>query len=140
MINPVKDGSIPSDPAQYAVVLAHMEHLATTSTNADVKGRAKFITKAMKEISVVTFCHFLSDLFDVLSKLSFHFQRNDLILPSSASLLKEALSSISLLAKQPVRGGRLQAFLDSLSNEDSCSLFQGITLSGDLNGVTTENN
>lgn len=47
-IKPVKEGSIPSDPAQYAAVLAHMEHLATTSTNADVKGRAKFITKAMK--------------------------------------------------------------------------------------------
>ena len=70
-IKPVKDGSISSDPAQYAAVLAHMEHLATTSTNADVKGRAKFIAKAKKKASLVTFCHFLSDLFDVLSKLSF---------------------------------------------------------------------
>ena len=137
-IKPVKDGSIRSDPAQYAAVLAHMEHLATTSANADVKGRAKFIAKAMKKASLVTFCHFLSDLFDVLSKLSFHFQRNDLILPSAVSLLEEALSSISLLAKRPVRGGRLQAFLGSLSTSDSCSLFQGITLSGDLSGITTE--
>ena len=137
-IKPVKDGSIRSDPAQYAAVLAHMEHLATTSANADVKGRAKFIAKAMKKASLVTFCHFLSDLFDVLSKLSFHFQRNDLILPSAVSLLEEALSSISLLTKRPVRGGRLEAFLGSLSTSDSCSLFQGITLYGDLSGVTTE--
>jgi len=59
---------------------------ATTSTNADVKGRAKCITKAMKEASDVTLFHFLSDLFDVLNKLSFHFQRYHLILPSAVSL------------------------------------------------------
>ena len=133
-MKPVKNGSICSDAAQYAAVLAHIEHLATT----DVKGRAKFIAKAMKKACLVTFCHFLSDLFDILSKLSFHFERNDLILPSAVSLLEEALSSISRLAKQPVRGRRLQAFLDSQSTSDSCSLFQGITLSGDLSGVTTE--
>ena len=131
-MKPVKDGSICSDPAQYAVVLAHMEHLATTSTNADVNGRDKFIAKAMKKASLVTFCHFLLDVCDVLSKLSFHFQRDDLTLPSAVSLLEEALSSISLVAKRPVRGGTLQAFLGSLSTLDSCSLFQGITLSGDL--------
>jgi len=128
-IKPIKDGSISSDPAQYAAVLAHMEHLAVTSTNADVKGRAKFLEKAMKNVSLVTFCHFLSALFDVLSKLSFHFHRNDLILPPAVAHLEEAKSSISLLAKRPVRGGRLQAFLDSLSTFGSCSLFQGVTLS-----------
>ena len=101
-IKPIKDGSISSDPAQYAAVLAHMEHLAVTSTNADDKGRAKFLEKAMKNVFLVTFCHFLSDLFDVRSKLSFHFQRNDLILPSAVAHLEEAISSISLLAKRPV--------------------------------------
>ena len=92
----------------------------------------------MKNVSLVTFCPFLSDLFDVLSKLSFQIQRNDLILPSAMAHLEEALSSISLLAKRPVRGGRLQALLNSLSTSGSCSLFEGVTLSGDLRGVTID--
>ena len=76
-----------ASPCQWCgAVVTHMEHLATTSTDADVKGRAKFIEKAEKA-SLATFCHFLSDFFDVLSKISFHFQRNDLILPSDLSLL-----------------------------------------------------
>ena len=106
-IKPQKDGNIcmSRDPAQYAAVLTHMEHLATTSTNSDVKGRAKFIIKAMKTVSFVCFCHFLADLFEVLSKLSVQFERNELILPCAVSLLEETVSNITLLCKRPVSAG-----------------------------------
>ena len=67
-IKPKNGGNMSSDPAQYAAVLAHMEHLPTTSTNADIKGRAKFVAKAMKTTSFVSFCHFIADLFEILSK------------------------------------------------------------------------
>ena len=69
-IKPQKGGNMSHDPAQYAAVLMHMEHLMKTSTNSAVKGRAKFITKAMEIVSFVCFCHLLADLFDVLNKLS----------------------------------------------------------------------
>lgn len=136
-IKPHKNGSISSDPSQYAAVLAQKEHLAAISTNADVKGRAKFISKSMKSVFCKCFCHFLSDLmFDVLSKVSINFHRNDLILPSAVSLLEKAQSSMSLLARQPMSGGRLQAFLNNLSTLGHCFKFQGITLSGDISSLT----
>lgn len=34
-----------NQPGQYAVTFQHMKHLANSSTNADVKGRAKAIVK-----------------------------------------------------------------------------------------------
>ena len=69
---PQKAGNVTHYSVQYAAVLTHMEHPA--SANTDVKGRAKFIIKATKTVSFVSFCHFLADLFDVLSKLNLKFQ------------------------------------------------------------------
>ena len=135
-IKPQKDGNMSRDPAQYAAVLTHMEHLAPTSTNSDVKGRAKFIIKAMKTVSFVCFCHFLADLFEVLSKLSVQFQRNELILPCAVSLLEETVSNITLLCKRPVPGGRLHTFLSNLQACNGSFMFQGIILSGDTSGLT----
>lgn len=54
-IKPKIEESITCDPAQYAAVLTHMEHLATIKTNSDIKGRAKSIMKAMKTVSSVGF-------------------------------------------------------------------------------------
>lgn len=92
-IKPVKDGDLIKDEAQYAAVLQHMEHLASTSPKAEIKGRALNVSRAMKEASFVVFCHFLADMFQILGKLSLHFQRNDLILPSALSILKETRPS-----------------------------------------------
>jgi len=72
-----------SDKAgQYTAVLIHMEHLSTTSKSVEIKERAKFIAVKMRDAQFVAFCHFLADLFSVLSKLSLQTQRNDLILPT----------------------------------------------------------
>ena len=38
-----------SDPSQYAAVLQHMEHLASTSQKADIKGQAKYIAARSEE-------------------------------------------------------------------------------------------
>ena len=134
-IKPQKGGNMSCDPAHYAAVLTHMEHLVTTSTKSDVKGRAKFITKAMKTVSFVCFCHFLADLFDILSKLSVQFQQNELILPCAVSLL-ETISNITLLSKRPVPGGGLHTFMSSLQACNGPFMFQGIILSGDASGLT----
>lgn len=87
-INPVKDGDLIKDESQYAAVLQPMEHLASTSPKAEIKGRALNVSRAMKEASFVAFCHFLADMFQILGKLGLHFQQNDLIVPSTLSILK----------------------------------------------------
>jgi len=53
---------------QYTAVLCHMEHLSTTSKNADIQERAKFVAAKMKDMHFTAFCHFLADLFSLLSK------------------------------------------------------------------------
>lgn len=128
-IKPVKDGDLIKDEAQYAAVLQHMEHLASTSPKAEIKGRALNVSRAMKEASFVVFCHFLADMFQILGKLSLHFQRNDLILPSALSILKETIENIKSLTKRPIPGGSMQALLTSFANQQSDPpMFQGIQL------------
>lgn len=122
-IKPVKEES------QYAAVLQHMEHLASTSPKAEIKGRALNVSRAMKEASFVAFCHFLADMFQILGKLSLHFQRNDLILPSTLSILKETIANIKCLTKRLISGGRMVALLKSFQNQQSDpQMFQGIQL------------
>ena len=59
---------------QYAAVLIHMEHLSTTSKNAEIKRRTKFIAVKMRDVHFAAFCHFLKDLFSILSKLNLQMQ------------------------------------------------------------------
>ena len=73
---------------KYAAVLFHMEHLSTSSKNADIQGWAEFVAVKMRDVHFAAFCHFLTDLFSILSKLSLQMQQNDFILPASVSLLK----------------------------------------------------
>lgn len=87
-----------------------MEHLASTSQNAEIKGRAKYIAAVMKEIDFLAFCHFLADLFSILETISLKFQQNYLILPSAVCLLRETNTRVSLLAERAAPGGWLESF------------------------------
>ena len=81
-------------------------------------------------------CHFLADLFDVLSKLSVQqFQPDQLILPCAVSLLEETVSNITPLPKRPVLGGR-HTFMCSLQACNGSFMFQDIILSGDASRLT----
>lgn len=128
-IKPVKDGDLAKDESQYAAVLQHMEHLASTSPKAEIKGRALNVARAMKKVSFLVFCHFLADMFQILGKLSLHFQRNDLILPSALAILKETVKNIKSLPKRPIPGGRIETLLASFA-KTQCEppMFQGIQL------------
>ena len=92
LIKPVGDGS-----GQYAALLCHMDHLSIASKNTDIKGRAKFISEKMRSVSFTAFCHFLADMFGIISKLSLKMQRNDLILPVAVSLLHETVTNVQVL-------------------------------------------
>ena len=61
--------------------------------------------------------------------MSLHFQRNDLVLPSTLAILKETTASIKRLPKRPVPGGKMEAVLESFKkHQDNPPQFQGIIL------------
>lgn len=132
LITPSSDGS-----GQYAAVLCHMEHLSATPKNADVKGRAKFVSEKMRSIRFAAFCHFLADMFAIISQLSLKMQRNDIILPVAVSLLHEIIANIDALKLRPVPNGHLKQFMNMLevSRVHDEVQFQGNTLRGSLDGT-----
>lgn len=103
---------------QYALVLCHMKHLSTSSTSTDIKGRAKFIAKRMRDIQFAAFCHFLAHMLSILGKLSLKMQSDDLILPVAVSQLKETVASITCLKSRHVPNGYLEKFL-KVSNKSN---------------------
>ena len=121
---------------QYALVLCHTEHLSTSSSSADIKGRAKSIVKRMRDVQFAAFCHFLTDMFSILGKLSLKMQSDNLILPVAVSQLKETVAAITCLKSRHVPNGYLEKFLkvSSKSSNKDTKLFQGIKLEGSLEG------
>ena len=109
LITPNSDGS-----GQYAAVFCHMDHLSATSKNAHIKGRAKFVSERMRSIRFSAFCHFLADMFAIISKLRLKMQRNDLILPGAVSLLHETIANVDALKLWPVPNGHLKRFMNML--------------------------
>ena len=112
-----------------------MDHLSVASKNTDIKGRAKFISEKMRSISFTAFCHFLADMFGIISKLSLKMQRNDLILPVAVSLLHETVTNVQVLKSRPAPNGHLQRFMNILEKSNGEMQFQGITLKGTLDGT-----
>ena len=125
LLKPAK-GDPHSDPGQYDAILQHMEHLA--SQNADIKGRAKYVAAAMKEINFVVFCHFLADLFSILETVSLKFQQNDLIVPSAVSVLRETYANVSVFPKRAAPGCWLESLEKVAKKSDDKALFQAVTL------------
>lgn len=120
-----------TESGQYSAVLMHMEDLSVNSKNADIQGRARYIADKMKDVHFAAFCHFLADLFAILSRLSLQMQRNDIILPTVVSLLKESLVRIESLPSRPVPDGHLTQFLQATKTNQT---FQGVVLKGSLEG------
>ena len=123
-----------SEPAQYSAVLMHMEDLSVNSKVADIQGRARYISSKMNDIHFAAFCHFLADLFSILSRLSLQMQRNDIILPTIVSHLKESKLRVECLTSRPAPDGHLENCLPTMKKGQS---FPGVVLSGTLEGKAT---
>lgn len=119
------------ESGQYSAVLMHMEDLSVNSKVADIQGRARHIVEKIKDVHFAAFCHFLADLFNILSRLSLQMQRNDIILPTVVSLLKETVVRIESLPSRPAPNGHLVKFLEMTKNTQT---FQGVVLRGSLEG------
>ena len=87
----------------------------------------------MRSISFAAFCHFLTDMFGIISKLSLKMQRNDLILPVAVSLLHQTVTNVQVLKGRPTPNGHLKRFMNILEESGGEMQFQGITLKGTLN-------
>ena len=53
-----------------------MDHLAGSSANADIAGRARKVKKSMEDATFVAFCHFLVDVFAGITNFSLLLQRS----------------------------------------------------------------
>ena len=97
-------------------------------SSAEIKGRAKFISKRMRAVQFAAFCHFLVDMFSIIGKWSLKMQSDDLILPITVSQLEETVAP----CPQWLLGHICQG-LKQLSNKD-VKVFQGTELEGNLKG------
>ena len=128
--------SSPGSTGQYAVVLEHTEHLASSSRSAEVKGRSITVAKRMRNFTFITYAHFLLDILYIVRGLSETLQSNKAILPTVMSALKTAVSQIENLSVKCLRNSSLQQFLNLVhrhqgqGHDPTEFKFQGIALKG----------
>ncbi len=114
---------------QYTAVHFHMQHLAASSKNTEIRGRAKHISQQMEKLPFVGLCHFLHDLFGEISKLSLVLQKNSLILPQAKAAIDSCVCTIKGMKDKPVRNGKLEEFL-SHTNLNSVSQHENVVQAG----------
>ncbi|KAJ8298310.1 hypothetical protein KUTeg_024841 [Tegillarca granosa] len=133
-------GKSSADEGQYSIVFNHMEHLAATSTNADVKGRATHLVRLMKTFNFIAFCHILLDVLKVVSCLSCDLQDNKTILMTATTSIKSTMSDLELLKTAPLENGSTANFIEFMKaqTEKADVKFQGLHITGspDLNDIT----
>lgn len=99
----------------YAAIVAHFEYIISSrSGTAEVQGRAKFITKLLKDYSFMYFVYFTLDMLGVLSILSKNLQEDELTLSKMFDALTTA--HLSLIELQHVDGPKLSMFLQAVEN------------------------
>ncbi|KAJ8376204.1 hypothetical protein SKAU_G00067840 [Synaphobranchus kaupii] len=131
-----KEGTL-DDAGQHTV--AHMDHLAASSTNADIAGRAKKVKETREDGSFLAFCHFLADLFTAISKYNLLLQRNDVILPQlqldcislrngcDCALAEEEFQALKTLVFRSFKDKSYKGLWDILlTKEPYCSDFKNI--------------
>ncbi|KAK5861612.1 hypothetical protein PBY51_022995 [Eleginops maclovinus] len=121
-------------------VYCHMDHLAGSSANADIAGRARKAKKSMEDGTFVAFCHFLADVFAGITKFSLLLQKNETILPQAVCALENLLVTTEVMAARPKPGCRLSQFMADLrlqrqqdeQSEMPLYKFQTVTLKGEV--------
>ncbi|CAM4609726.1 unnamed protein product [Leuciscus chuanchicus] len=99
---------------QFTAVHCHMDHLAGSSANADVAGRATKVNKSIEDGTFVAIRHFLADVFARITKFSLLLQKNETIQPQAVCALGNLLVTTEVKAARPKPGGRLSQFLADL--------------------------
>ena len=71
----------------------------------------------MKKVDFVAFCHFIADMFQIISELSKSLQKNDLILPMAITAVRRTVDQLENLLVRPKRNGHLSTFLTALQTQ-----------------------
>lgn len=71
----------------------------------------------MKILNFVSFCHFIADMFQVLSELRKTLQKNDLILPMAITAVKRTVEQVENLLVRPKYNGHLSRFLSVVQDQ-----------------------
>ena len=126
-----KGGDLATDHGHYAAVCIHVERIATSSKNTDVKNRAAKLHKLMITKNFVEFAHFMIDVFGEVASLSLKLQTKALILPTAISSIDTRINTIKSMKERPIASGALKQFqLRVEEQNDTTLMFQGIELKG----------
>lgn len=102
----------------YPAIQAHFEHVSQAGpgqATAEVKGRAVFLTRKLKDMRLLRFMHFMLDLLKVVSSLSLSLQRDDINVNSMLDALET--TNLELVALSQAPGEHLTEFTNSLQND-----------------------
>ena len=126
----------------FSAVAIHMENLGETSRNADVSGRGKKVSKTMKDLLFVAFCHFLSDVFQEVGALSLTLQKPELVLPCAVSAVDSCLTSLDYMKTEPMPNGMLEKFINECLEKQTPGVrttsFQTLELKGNRDSLMAE--
>ena len=95
----------------YSVLLTHFEHVSQAApgeTTTDVKGRATFFLKKLRDMKIIKFAHFMQDLLEIIAQLSLAFQSDHCTVNSMMDSFETANLQLTALTLAP--GAHLAAF------------------------------
>ena len=125
-----------------SAVAIHMENLGETSRNANVSGRGKTVSKTIKDLLFVAFCHFLSDVFQEVGALSLTLQKPELVLPCAVSAVDSCLTSLDSMKTEPMPDGMLEKFINECLEKQTPGVrttsFQTLELKGNTDSLMAE--
>ena len=101
----------------FKVIMAHFESvIATRSSTAEVIGRAKYITKALKQYDLLLFMHFLLDCLEAVATFSLQVEKDSTTLSEALDALETLNLQLITLTQRP--GKNLQHFHDTVEIEE----------------------
>ena len=95
----------------YKVLLTHFEHVSQAApgeTTADVKGRATFLVRKLRDMKILKFVHFMRDLLEIIAQLSLAFQKDDCTVNTMLDAVETVNLQLTALTLAP--GAHLAAF------------------------------
>lgn len=113
----------------YGPLVAHFEHVVETkSSSAEMVGRARHISRHLKDFKSLQFVFLLLDILEELSRLSLKFQEDSTTLSEANQALEKMYLAMTAMTFEP--GPKLATFLEEAKN----GIYRGVELSHHQDG------